>query len=74
MFNINGMLAMLGMPSLEQFVDDIMTNPNNYVVIINKITHKGKNRTFKNKVSRKRILHKKITLDTLSCTSRIREY
>ena len=68
MFNINGMLAMLGMPSLEQFVDDIMTNPNNYVVILNKITHKGKNRTFKNKVSRKRILHKKIELDTFSST------
>jgi len=69
MFNINGMLAMLGMPSLEQFVDDIMTNSNNYVVIIKKITHKGKNRTFKNKVSRKRVLHKdKQLLHTFSST------
>ena len=68
MFNTDGILAMLGMPSLEQFVDDVITNPNNYVVILIKITHKGKNRTFKNKVSRKRVLHKKKEIDTFSST------
>lgn len=59
----NSMLAALGMPSLERIIDDTFGNPDNYVTYVKAITSKGKNRTFKNKVSRKRILHKDRRLD-----------
>ena len=64
--NLNGMLAMLGLPSLEEFVDNVMGNPANYIIVVNKITNKGKNRTFKNKSSRKRVLHKQVQLNSFN--------
>lgn len=54
----NSMLAALGMPSLERIIDDTFGNPDNFTTYVKSITRKGKNRTFKNKVSRKRVLHK----------------
>lgn len=56
--SLDGFLATLGMPSLERMIDETLNNPNNYSMVVRAITFKGKNRTFKNKVSRKRILHK----------------
>ena len=64
--NLNGMLAMLGLPSLEEFVDNVMGNPANYIIAVSKITHKGKNRTFKSKSSRKRVLHKQVQLNSFN--------
>lgn len=60
---LNGALAALGMPSLESIVDGTINNPNNYSTYVDGVTFKGKDRTFKNKVSRKRILHKDRRLD-----------
>lgn len=60
---LNGMLAALGMPSLERIIDETFGNPDNYVTYVVAITRKGKNRTFKKKVSRKRVLHKERRLD-----------
>ena len=60
---LNGMLAALGMPSLERIIDETFGNPDNYVTYVVAITRKGKNRTFKKKVSRKRVLHKDRRLD-----------
>ena len=60
---LNGMLAALGMPSLERIIDETFSNPDNYVTYVVAITRKGKNRTFKKKVSRKRVLHKDKRLD-----------
>lgn len=60
---LNGALAALGMPSLESIVEDTMSNPNNYSTYVVGVTFKGKNRTFKNRVSRKRVLHKDRRLD-----------
>lgn len=56
--SLDGLLATLGMPSLEQMVVETISNPDNYSMVVRAITFKGKNRTFKNKVSRKRVLHK----------------
>ena len=64
--NFNEMLAMLGLTSLEEFVDNIMDNPTNYIIVVNKITNKGKNRTFKSKSSRKRVLHKQVQLNSFN--------
>ena len=64
--NLNGMLGMLGLPFLEEFVDNVIDNPANYIVVVNKIIHKGKNRTFKNKSSRKRIMYKQIQLNSFN--------
>ena len=60
---LNGALAALGMPSLESIVDDTINNQNNYSTYVDGVTFKGKNRTFKNKVSRKMVLHKDRRLD-----------
>lgn len=60
---LDGMFAALGMPSLETMVNETICNPNNYVTYVKAITLKGKNRTFKKKVSRKRVLHKDTRLD-----------
>lgn len=63
MLGLNGMLAALGMPSLEKIIDETFSNPDNYVTYVVAITYKGKNRTFKKKVSKKRVLHKEKRLD-----------
>ena len=55
---IPAIFAALGMPSLETMVNELLDNPDNYTTYVKSITRKGKNRTFKNKVSRKRVLHK----------------
>lgn len=60
---LNGALAALGMPSLESIVEDTINNQNNYSTYVDGVTFKGKNRTFKNKVSRKMVLHKDRRLD-----------
>ena len=71
--SLDGLLATLGMPSLEQMVIETVSNPDNYSTVVRAITFKGKNRTFKSKVSRKRVLHKsrelnefKIMINSLS--------
>ena len=69
--NLNGMLGMLGLPSLEEFIDNVIDNPTNYTMVVYKITHKGKNRTFKNKSSRKRIMYKTRVLNTFSVITRM---
>ena len=38
--NLNGMLGMLGLPSLEEFVDNVIDNPANYIMVVNKINTK----------------------------------
>ena len=63
---LNGILAALGIPSIERIIDDTLNNPNNYIKVVKAITYKGKNRTFKNKVSRKRVLHKALEFDEMS--------
>ena len=55
---IPAIFAALGMPSLETMVNELLDNPDNYTTYVKAITQKGKNRTFKNKVSRKRVLHR----------------
>lgn len=61
--NFNQLLKAIGMGSIEEMVNDILDDPDNYTTYIKAITHKGKNRTFKKKVSRKRVLHKIRRLD-----------
>lgn len=60
---LDELLSTLGMPPIEQMIDETVNNPNNYCTVVRAITFKGKNRTFKNKVSRKRVLHKSRELD-----------
>lgn len=55
---LNQLLKAIGMGSIGEIVDEILDDPDNYVTYVKSITRKGKNRTFKNKVSRKRVLHK----------------
>ena len=64
MGSLNGMMAAIGMPSVEELMDEMLGNPDNYTTYVKAITFKGKNRTFKNKVKRKRVLHKSIELDS----------
>ena len=66
--SLNGMMAAIGMPTVEEIIDDTFNNPDNYTTYVKAITFKGKNRTFKNKVKRKRVLHKDIELDTFKIT------
>lgn len=61
--SLPALFAALGMPSLETMVNEMIDNPKNYRTYVKDITRKGKNRTFKNKVSRKRVLHKDYELD-----------
>lgn len=61
--SLDCLFAALGMPSLEQMVVETVSNPDNYSTVVKAITFKGKNRTFKNKISRKRVLYKSRELD-----------
>ena len=56
--DLNGMMSIIGMPSVEELIDEMLGNPNKYRTYVKAITFKGKNRTFKSKVKRKRVLHK----------------
>lgn len=56
--DLNSMMAIVGMPTVEELMDEMLGNPNNYRTYVKAITFKGKNRTFKSKVKRKRVLHK----------------
>lgn len=61
--NFNQLLKAIGMGSIEEIVNEILDDPDNYTTYINGITFKGKNRTFKKKTSKKIVLHKIKRLD-----------
>lgn len=61
--NFNQFLKAIGMGSIEEIVNEILDDPDNYTTYVNGITFKGKNRTFKRKTSRKIVLHKIKRLD-----------
>ena len=61
--NFNQLLKAIGMGSIEEMVNEILDDPDNYTTYVNGITFKGKNRTFKRKTSRKIVLHKIKRLD-----------
>lgn len=61
--NLNQLLKAIGMGSIDEIVDEILDDPDNYTTYVNGITFKGKNRTFKKKTSRKMVLHKIRRLD-----------
>lgn len=61
--NFNQLLKAIGMGSIEEMVNEILDDPDNYTTYVNGITFKGKNKTFKRKTSRKIVLHKIKRLD-----------
>ena len=61
--NFNQLLKAIGMGSIEEIVNEILDDPDNYTTYVNGITFKGKNRTFKRKTSKKMVLHKIKRLD-----------
>lgn len=61
--SLNDGMAAIGLPSLEEIVNDILDNPNNYSTRIVSLNYKGKNRTFKKRTLKKRVLYKKLELD-----------
>lgn len=71
--NFNQLLKAIGMGSIEEIVNDILDDPDNYTTYVNGITFKGKNRTFKKKTYRKIILHKIKRLDEFKiCMNRMK--
>ncbi len=60
-----GFKAITGFSLIEN-ASNIINDDRNYKRTIESITYKGKNRTFKRKTSRKRVLHKGWEFDTFS--------